>query len=67
MQNIVDTVGTEFSLYVLLSYLFQSWHASRRHRGGDKRSESEHLRGDLPGRPQQRSNHHGGAEGTRAA
>lgn len=50
-----------------LTYPFQSRHASWRHRGGDQRREGQHLRGDLPGRPQQRQHHHGGAERKQAA
>lgn len=52
---------------LVLSHLFQSWHAIWRCGGGDQRGEGEHLRGDLPGRPQQRQNHHGGAEGEQTA
>lgn len=51
----------------VLSYVFQSWCATRRRGGGDERSDGEHFRGDLPGRPQQRQNHHGGAERAQAA
>lgn len=53
MQHIVE--------HTVLLCLFQSWYAVRRHRAGDKRSEGEHRRGDLPRGPQQRQNHHGGA------
>lgn len=54
------------SQYTVTPFL-QGWRAARRHCAGDQWHQGEHVRGDLPGRPQQQQHHSAGAERTEAA